>query len=102
MTFFIIINDLFNRLQDIFGDFYQKEHGIEIFWEMKIRASLLSNFYFEIIWLVFDFEYTSKVPIPKFKHNLISWLHDQLNSEIELSSTIFILAKYSLNIFEPM
>lgn len=49
ITFFASIKDLFNYLKDIFGNFYQKKHAIEKFQDLKIRANLFNNFYFEFI-----------------------------------------------------
>ena len=40
------------------------------FRELKIEASLFSNFYSEFIQLTFDFEYISEMFIWDFKHKL--------------------------------
>ena len=75
---------------------------MEKFWELKMGASLFSNFYSEFIWLTSDFEYTLEMLIWEFKHKLMPRLQDQLNSEIELWKTISTLAKRCLSIYEQM
>ncbi len=75
---------------------------MEKFWELKMRTSLLSDFYSEFIWLASDLEYTSEMLIQKLKHKLTPWLQDQLNSGMELPSTISALAKRCLSIYKQM
>ena len=100
ITFFSTINNLFNHFEDIFGNPHQKKHAMEKFRELKMRASLFSEFYFKFIWLVSDFEYISEMFIQQFKHKLTPRLQDWLNSSIELSNTISVLAKRCLSIYE--
>lgn len=47
---FALIQDLFNYLEDILGNFYQKKQAIEKFWDVKIKSSLLENFSFWVVW----------------------------------------------------
>lgn len=49
ITFFATIEDLFNHLKDIFGNFYQKEYVIKKFRELKMEASLFIEFYSKFI-----------------------------------------------------
>ena len=102
ITFFAIIEDLFNHFKDIFGNPYQKEHAIEKFRELKIEVSLFSGFYLKFIQLASNFEYTSKMLIWKFKHKLTPRLQDCLNSGVELSTSISVLAKCCLFIYKQM
>lgn len=56
--------------RNIFGNFYQKENTIENFFELKIEARLLNNFYFEFISIACDNMYNLEMLIWKFKHKL--------------------------------
>ena len=80
ITPFATIKDLFNHLKDIFDNSYQKEHVIEKFQELKMEVSLFSDFYSEFIQLASDFEYTSEMLIWEFKHKLMLYLQNCLNS----------------------
>ena len=102
ITFFTTNNNLFNHLEDIFGNPVWKKNTVQKFRELKIGASLFSDFYPEFIWLASDLEYTLKMLISKFKHKLTSQLQDRLNSDIELLSTISALIKRCLSSYEQM
>ena len=52
--------------------------------------------------MAFDLEYTLEILIREFKHKLTLQLQDRLNSGIELPSTISVLAKHCLSIYERM
>ena len=65
-------------------------------------ASSVNNFYFEFVQLVSNLKYISEMLIREFKHKLIPQLQDQLNSGIELLSTIFALTKCCLSIYKQM
>ena len=73
---FTTIDDLFNYLEDIFGNPHRKEHVIEKFRELKMGASSFSDFYSEFIRLASDLEYTSEMLIREFKHKLMLRLQD--------------------------
>ena len=98
ITLLTTINNLFNYLKDIFGNLHWKKHAIEKFQELKMEASLSSNFYSKFIWLTSDLEYTSEILIWEFKHKSTPRLKDQLNSDIKLPSIISTLAKYCFSI----
>ena len=49
ITSFATIEDLFNHLEDIFGNSHQKKHAMEKFRELKMEASSFSDFYSEFI-----------------------------------------------------
>ena len=49
---------------------------MEKFRELKIEASLFSDFYSKFIRLASDLEYTSEMFIQKFKHKLMPRLQD--------------------------
>ena len=49
ITSFTTIDDLFNHLEDIFGNPYRKEQAIKKFRELKMGASSFSDFYSEFI-----------------------------------------------------
>ena len=102
ITLFAIIKNLFNHLEDIFGNSHQKKHATEKFQKLKMEASLFSDFYSEFIQLASDFEYTSEIFIWEFKHKLTPRLQDCLNSGVELSTLISILAKRCLFIYEQI
>ena len=93
ITTFSTIEDLFNYLEDIFDNSYQKKYALEKFSKLKIGASSFTNFYSTFIWLAFDLEYTSEMFISEFKYMLITWLEDWLNYRLELSTSILALAK---------
>ena len=99
---FTIIDNLFNHLEDIFGNPHWKEYAMEKFRELKMGASLFSDFYSEFIQLASDLEYTSEMLIWEFKHKLTPQLQDRLNSGIELLSIISALAKHCLSIYKQM
>ena len=63
ITLFTTIDNLFNHLEDIFGNPHRKEHTIEKFRELKIGASLFNDFYSEFIQFASDLEYTSEMLI---------------------------------------
>ena len=75
---------------------------MEKFRELKMEASLFSNFYSEFIRLASDLEYTSEMLIREFKHKLTPRLQDRLNSGVELPTSISALAKRCLSIYEQM
>ena len=102
ITPFTTIDDLFNHLEDIFGNPHRKEQAMEKFRELKMGASSFSDFYSEFIRLASDLEYTSEMLIREFKHKLTPRLQDRLNSGIELPKTISALAKRCLSIYEQM
>ena len=76
ITPFTTIDDLFNHLEDIFGNPHRKEQVIKKFRELKMGASLFSDFYSEFIRLASDLEYTSEMLIQEFKHKLTPRLQD--------------------------
>ena len=102
ITSFANIEDLFNHLEDIFDNLYQKKHAIEKFRELKIEASLFSNFYSKFIQLISYLKYISEIFIREFDHKLTPRLQDCLNSRVELSTSISSLAKRYLSIFKQM
>ena len=102
ITLFTTIDDLFNHLEDIFGNPHRKEQAMEKFRELKMGASSFSDFYSEFIQLASDLEYTSEMLIWEFKHKLMPRLQDQLNSGIKLPKTISALAKRCLSIYKQM
>ena len=75
---------------------------MEKFRGLKIRASLINDFYSKFIQLAFNFEYTLEMLIWKNKHKLTQQLQDRLNSGIELLSIISALAKRCLSIYKQM
>lgn len=60
---FATIEDLFNHLEDIFGNPHQKKHVVEKFRDLKIGISSFNDFYSEFIRLVSDLKYTSEMII---------------------------------------
>ena len=63
ITPFTTIDDLFNYLEDIFGNPHRKEYVIEKFQELKMGVSLFGDFYSEFIRLASDLEYTLEILI---------------------------------------
>ena len=63
-------------------------------------VSSFNNFYSKFIRLALDLEYTLEMFIGKFKYKLISHLQDQLNSGVELLTSILTLAKHCLSIYK--
>ena len=102
ITPFTTIDDLFNHLEDIFGNPHHKEHAMEKFRELKMGTSSFTDFYSEFIRLASDLEYTSEMLIREFKHKLTPRLQDRLNSGVELPTSISALAKRCLSIYEQM
>ena len=70
ITPFVTIEDLFNHLEDIFGNPHRKEHVMEKFRDLKMGTSSFNDFYSEFIRLALDLEYTSEMLIREFKHKL--------------------------------
>ena len=102
ITFFAIIKELFNYLKDIFSNSHRKKHAIEKFQELKMEASLFSDFYFEFIQLTSDLEYTLEILIQEFKHKLTPRLSDCLHSGVKFITSISALAKRCLSIYKQM
>ena len=102
ITCFATIKDLFNHLEDIFGNSHRKKHAMEKFRKLKMEASSFSNFYSKFIRLAFDLKYTSEMLIQEFKHKLMPRLQDCLNSGIKLPISILALAKRCLFIYQQM
>ena len=100
ITYFVTIEDLFNHLEDIFGNPHQKKHTIEKFRDLKMGTSSFNNFYSEFIRLASDLEYTSEMLIWDFKHKLTPRLQDWLNIGVKLLNSILALAKRCLSIYE--
>lgn len=71
IIFFTIIKDLFNHLENIFINFYQKNYTIKNFQELKIGTNLFNNLFFQFIQLASNLKYTSKILIWEFKYKLI-------------------------------
>ena len=63
ITPFAIIKDLFNHLEDIFGNSYWKEHAIEKFQDLKMGVRLFNDLNSEFIHLASELEYTSEMLI---------------------------------------
>ena len=63
ITLFTTIDNLFNHLEDIFGNSHRKEYAMDKFRELKMGASLFSDFYSKFTQLVSDLEYTSEMLI---------------------------------------
>ncbi len=61
--FFANIKDLFNYLENIFGNFYLKENIMEKFREFKIVVNLFNDFHSKFIYLALDLEYTWEMVI---------------------------------------
>ena len=102
ITLFATIKDLFNHLEDIFDNPYQKKNVIKKFRELKIETSLFSNFYSEFIRLAFNLKYTLEMLIWKSKHKLMPHLYNCPNSGVELLTSISILIKHYLSIYKQI
>lgn len=63
IIFFTIIKDLFNYLENIFINFYQKNYTIKNFQKLKIGTNLFNNLFFQFIQLASNLKYTSKILI---------------------------------------
>ena len=100
ITFFTIFEDLFNHLEDIFGNIYNKKYVMEMFQWLKIGISLYNDLFSEFIYLASDLEYISEMLIWDFKQKLILCLYDYVNSGVKLSNSILILAKRCFLIYE--
>lgn len=61
MPFFTTLDNLFNYHENTFSNLYQKKYPMEKFSELKMRSSLLSEFYSELIRLASDLQYTLKM-----------------------------------------
>ena len=75
---------------------------MEKFRELKIEASSFSNFYSKFTRLASNLEYTSEIFFWEFKHKLTLRLQDCLNSRVKLPTSILVLAKRCLSIYEQM
>ena len=102
ITSLATIKDLFNYPENIFGNLNRKDHTMEKFPDLKMGVRSLNNFYSELIRLALELEYTSEILIREFKYKLTLRLKDQLNSDIEFLSSILVLAKYCLSIYEKI
>lgn len=71
ITLFATIKDLYNHLEDIFGNFHWKKYAINMFQKLKMGTRLFNNFYSKFICLALDLEYIYEMLIQKFKHKLI-------------------------------
>ena len=60
---FATIEDLFNHLEDIFGNLHWKEYTMEKFQDLKMGARLFNDFYSEFICLALELEYTYEMLI---------------------------------------
>lgn len=99
ITTFAIIKNLFNYLQDIFSNFYERKFFMKKFLKLKKEASGLNDFYSKFIWLASDVKYTSQIVIQKLKHELILCLQGRSNSKIEVSTRISKLINVCLSIY---
>lgn len=63
IIFFTIIEDLFNYLEDIFNNSYQKKYIIEKFRDLKMNINSFNNFYSEFIYIASDREFISEMLI---------------------------------------
>ena len=99
ITFFAIIENLFNYLENIFNNPHRKKYAMEKFQDLKMGASSFNDFYSEFIYLALDLKYTSKILIYEFKYKLPSCFQNQLNFRVKLPTFISALAKHYLSIY---
>ncbi len=63
ITSFVTIKDLFNHLEDIFGNLHRKKHIMKKFRDLKMDTSSFNDFYSNFIRRISDLEYTSEMLI---------------------------------------
>lgn len=99
---FYTVEDLFTRLQNLFGDPHRKEHAIKNFRDLKMGGSSFKDFYREFIRLAPDMDFTSEMLIHEFLKKISPTLRARLNDEIKLPDNFQDLGKRCLDIYEQM
>ena len=67
---FETVDDLFTKLEEVYGDPHCKEHAMEKFRELKMGSGSFNAFYSEFIKLAAELEFTKEMLLREFMHKL--------------------------------
>ena len=99
---FEIVDDLFTKLEEVYGDLHRKEHVIEKFKELKMGSGSFNAFYLEFIKLATELEFTKEMLLREFMHKLFSCMQDRMNFGLEYLDNIKDLALHCRRIYDQM
>lgn len=99
---FHTVEDLFNHLQNVFGDPHRKENAIKSFRDLKMGGSSFKDFYRDFIRLAPDMDFTSEMLVLEFLKKINPTLLIRLYEDIKLPDNIQDLGKRCLDICEQM
>ena len=94
MISFKIIDNLFTKLKEVYGNFYCKKHTITKFKELKMGSKSFNIFYLKVIKLAAKFEFTKEMLLQKFMHKLFFYMQDRMNFELKYPNNIKNLAAH--------
>lgn len=99
---FYTVEDLFTRLQNVFGSPHRNEHAIKNFRDLKMGDNSFNDFYRDFICLAPEMDFTSEMLVLEFLKKISPILRVRLNDEIKLPDNIQDLGKCCLDIYEQM
>ena len=99
---FETVDELFTKLEEVYGDPHRKEHAMEKFRELKMGSGSFNAFYSEFIKLAAKLEFTKEMLLREFMHKLSSCMQDRINSGLEYPDNIKDLAARCRKIYDQM
>ena len=102
LILFEIVDNLFTKLEKVYGDPHCKEHAIEKSRELKMGSSSFNAFYLEFIKLAAKLEFIKEILLWEFMHKLSPCMQDQMNSRLEYPDNIKDLAPRCQKIYDQI
>ena len=99
---FETVDDLFTKLEEVYGDPHRKEHAMEKFRELKMGSGSFNAFYSEFIKLAAELEFTKEMLLREFMHKLSPCMQDRMNSGLEYPDNIKDLAARCRKIYDQI
>ena len=99
---FETVDNLFTKLEEVYGDPHRKEHAMEKFRELKMGLGSFNAFYLEFIKLAAELEFTKEMLLREFMHKLSPRMQDRMNSGLEYPDNIKDLAARCRKIYDQM
>ena len=85
---FEIVDNLFTKLEKVYGNSHCKKYAIEKFRELKMGSRSFNAFYSKFIKLAAKLKFTKKMLLPEFIHKLFPHMQDQINFRLKYPNNI--------------
>ena len=100
MILFKIVDNLFTKLKEVYGNPYYKEYIIEKFRKLKMGLRFFNTFYSDFIKLAAKFKFIKEMLLQEFIYKLSSQIQNWINSGLEYPDNIKDLVMHCQKIYD--